>query len=157
MTKEDIKITEGGAALFRDPNYKTPDSELTQFKLVNMKDKKKKVKSRTFIHVKVDEPTSLGTYSIKNKTISKMIEKLVDLDYYFRTGRNRKKFEKELMESREMFKKLGEHAKQEGAIEVDKETQEEFTKTLEVIRQFHEEKDKLEAIVESEKEVKDEK
>lgn len=113
--------------------------------------KKVKVKARTFVHVKIDEPTSLGTYSIKNKTLSKMIEKLVDLDYYFRTGRNRKKFEKELMESREMFRKLGEHAKQDGNVVVDKETQEEFVKTLEVIRQFHEEKDKLENIVELEK------
>lgn len=122
-----------------------------------MKDKKqKKVKldMKTYIHVKVDEPTTIGTYSIKNRVLSKIIEKAVDLDFYLKTGRNRKKFEAELAESRKMFQAIGKAVKQEAPINIEAELQEEFNKTMEELKKFNEEKaDAVEVKAEPEPEV----
>lgn len=105
--------------------------------------KEAKIDTRTYIHVKVDSITSIGTYSIKSRILSKCIEKLVDLDYLLRTGRNRKKFEAELKESRKMFQAIGKAVQMDEPtdIVVDTELQEEFAKTMETIRLFNEAKD----------------
>lgn len=121
--------------------------------------KETKIDTRTYIHVKVDSIASIGTYSIKNRILSKCIEKLVDLDYLLRTGRNRKKFEAELAESRKMFKLMGTALKEEVPIKIDEELQKEFAETMETIKQFNEAKEaeelKKEIVVEkTEEEVK---
>lgn len=121
--------------------------------------KETKIDTRTYIHVKVDSIASIGTYSIKSRVISKCIEKLVDLDYLLRTGRNRKKFEAELAESRKMFKLMGTALKEEVPIKIDEELQKEFAETMETIKQFNEAKEaeelKKEIVVEkTEEEVK---
>lgn len=123
-----------------------------------MKDKKvkeTKLDTRTYIHVKVDSIKGIGTYTIKNRVISKTVEKLVDLDYWLRTGRNRKKFEAELAESRKMFQALGDAINKEQPIVIDEELQKEFAETLEHIAAFNEAKEKedlMKELVETNKE-----
>lgn len=121
----------------------------------NKKEKETKIDTKTYIHVKVDSIDSIGTYTIKNRVLSKTIEKLIDLDYFLRTGRNRKKFELELAEARKMFQSIGSAVKEEQPIVIDEELQKEFAETMEHIKAFNEAKEKeelLKELVETNKE-----
>lgn len=110
--------------------------------------KETKIDTRTYIHVKVDSIDNIGTYTIKSRVLSKTIEKLVDLDYWLRTGRNRKKFEAELAESRKMFQSIGKAINEEAPIKVNEELQKEFAETLEHIQTFNEAMEKEELMKE---------